>query len=276
MHKYLGLLSILIVVIILLLIWRYYFSSKVETIENPQPSTLDNFRVFVINLDKDVNRYDKIVKYYQRSDLSTKPLNRYPAVIGKNENPAKWLSTDAIAEFNSVVNNGFRTHHHQLTYGGIGCFLSHYNLAKQLLVESSDIDTYLVFEDDTSIPANVLSSIQEYMKSAPADWDYVMLYTIRQVSNRENNKFNKLKSFWGMNGYFINKRGAQKFIDEVDEKKIDGQIDSYLSRMIQQNKLNIYATANNIVKPNSSDTNIQIKLNTPVGVNPYNFKGYII
>ena len=91
-----------------------------------------------------------------------------------------------------------------------------------------------------------------------------------------NKKINKLKSFWGTNCYIINKKGAQKFVEESDANKIDGQIDSYLSRMIQQNKMNIYATKKHLVKSNALDTNIQVILKPLKDVNPYNFKGYII
>ena len=234
-----------------------------------------NFRAFVINMDKDTVRYEKLLKYYQHSDLSNMPLTRYPAVVGKNEVPEKWLTDDALTELRHIIKYGFRTHHHQLTYGGIGCFLSHYNLAKHLLSNNS-VDMYLILEDDTALPRNLYAYIQEYMKDVPDDWDCVLFYTIRAVGHSENDNINKIKSFWGMNGYLINRKGAQKFVDEVDTNRIDGQVDSYISRMIQQDKLNVYATKKHLVTSNSSDTNIQAILKPLAGVNPFNYRGYII
>ena len=65
-------------------------------------------------------------------------------------------------------------------------------------------------------------------------------------------------------------------MEETNANKIDGQIDSYLSRMIQQKKMNVYATKKHLVKSNAVDTNIQVILKPLKGVNPYDFKGYIV
>jgi len=271
-----GIICVLLFIILWILIYR---SHIIEGMVQPINGTTINgmkFKTFVINLDKDKIRYKKFLQYYQSSDISSIPLIRYPAIIGKNENAEQLLTDDAFDEFQHFLQNGYRTHHHQLTYGGIGCFLSHYNLAKQLLSEPSDVEMYLIFEDDTSIPQNILTYIQEYIKSVPNDWDIVLFYTIRAIGHSENEMINKIKSFWGMNSYIINKKGAKKFVDDVDANKMDGQIDSYLSRMIQQNKMNIYATKKHIVSSNSTDSNIQVILKPLKNVNPFNFKGYII
>ena len=269
-------IAVLVLCILGLLMWRSGIISDVETMETRRKIGNMNVRTYVINMDKDTSRYAKIVKYYKHSDLSDIPLERYSAVVGRNIDPVKWLSPDALVEFNQVISNGYRTHHHQLSFGGIGCFLSHYNLAKQLLSENDGIDAYFILEDDTAVPKNISAYIEEYLSDVPDDWDYIMFYTIRATGESASTKMNRLKSFWGLNGYLINKRGAQKLVDEIDVNKIDGQIDSYLSRMIQQNKLNIYSTKKHLLKSNATDTNIQVILKPIQGVNPFNFKGYII
>ena len=269
------LICILLLIIFSILLWRSRIFHRIEALENPPMVGNLKYRTFVINMDKDVERYNKIASYYHNSDLSELPLERYSAVVGKNVEPTDWLTDDAINDFKQVLNNGYRTHHYQLTYGGIGCFLSHYNLAKQLLSEKN-VDAYIVFEDDTAIPRNLLSHIETQMSELPEDWDYLMFYTIRANGDPITNKLNKLKSFWGLNGYIINKKGARKLVEETNANKIDGQIDSYLSRMIQQNKMNVYATKKHLVKSNAVDTNIQVILKPLKGVNPYDFKGYIV
>ena len=270
------LICILLLIIFSILLWRSRIFHRIEALENPPMVGNLKYRTFVINMDKDVERYNKIASYYHNSDLSELPLERYSAVVGKNVEPSDWLTDDAINDFKQVLNNGYRTHHYQLTYGGIGCFLSHYNLAKQLLSEQKNIDAYIVFEDDTAIPRNLLSHIERNISELPEDWDYLMFYTIRANGEPSTNKLNKLKSFWGLNGYIINKKGARKLVEETNTNKIDGQIDSYLSRMIQQKKMNVYATKKHLVKSNAQDTNIQVILKPLKGVNPYDFKGYIV
>ena len=269
-------ICVLLLIIIGILLWRSRIFHRIEAMENPPMVGNVKFRTFVINMDKDNDRYEKIFNYYQNSDLSDIPLERYSAVVGKNVNPDQWLTEDAVKDLKHIINNGYRTHHHQLTYGGIGCFLSHFNLAKRLLTEKANIDAYIVFEDDTAIPKNLLTHIEKNISEVPDDWDYLMFYTIRARGDDVNKKINKLKSFWGLNGYIINKKGARKLVEETNATKIDGQIDSYLSRMIQQNKMNIYATKKHLVKSNALDTNIQVILKPLKDVNPYNFKGYIV
>lgn len=270
------LICILLLIIFSILLWRSRIFHRIEALENPPMVGNLKYRTYVINMDKDVERYNKIASYYHNSDLSDLPLERYSAVVGKNVEPSDWLTDDAINDFKQVLNNGYRTHHYQLTYGGIGCFLSHYNLAKQLLGEKKNVDAYIVFEDDTAIPRNLLSHIERNISELPEDWDYLMFYTIRANGEPVTNKLNKLKSFWGLNGYIINKKGARKLVEETNTNKIDGQIDSYLSRMIQQKKMNVYATKKHLVKSNAQDTNIQVILKPSKGVNPYDFKGYIV
>jgi GR25 family glycosyltransferase involved in LPS biosynthesis len=256
--------------------WRYMTIPGIESMETRRMIGGLNVKTYVINLDKDTKRYTKLLNYYQKSDLSDIPLERYSAVVGLSVDPSEWLSSDALTEMNQVMTNGYRTHHHQLTMGGLGCFLSHYNLAKQLLSDNKSVDAYLILEDDTAVPENISAYIEDYLADAPDDWDYILFYTIRATGGSATKTMNRLKSFWGLNGYLINKRGAQKLIDEIDVNKIDGQIDSYLSRMIQQNKLSVYATKKHLVKSNAIDTNIQVILKPIQGVNPFNFKGYII
>ena len=232
-------------------------------------------KIFFINMDKDKERYRKLIKHYQNSDLSNERIHRYSAVVGKKVAPEKWLSSDALNELRLIEKNGYRTHHHSITRGGIGCFLSHYYLAKQLLTDSEH-SMYLILEDDTSILPNTYQQIKLSLESVPDNWDMLMFYTIRAVGHSENKTFHKLKSFWGMNCYLINKQGAKKFVEEVDNNKIDGQVDCYLSKMIQQNKINIYSTKKHYVSSNSTDTNIQTILKPQKGVNPYDYNGYII
>ena len=270
-----SIICILLLIIFGILILRSRIFHRIEALENPPMVGNMKYRTYVINMDKDVERYNKIASYYHNSDFSELPLERYSAVVGKNVEPTDWLTDDAINDFKQVLNNGYRTHHYQLTYGGIGCFLSHYNLAKQLLSEKN-VDAYIVFEDDTAIPRNLLSHIETQMSELPEDWDYLMFYTIRANGDPITKKLNKLKSFWGTNCYIMNKKGARKLVEETNANKIDGQIDSYLSRMIQQNKMNIYATKKHLVKSNAVDTNIQVMLKPLKGVNPYDFKGYIV
>ena len=268
--KYRVIIAILLTIILSILYYHAYKTCFFEGFEWND----EKIQLFVINLDKDKERYNKLLKHYVKSDFSKhQKLHRYPAVVGKQQEPKKWLTSDAYNELLLIEKNGYRTHHHSITRGGLGCFLSHYYLAKKL-TEDQNVDCYLILEDDTTLFPLTYKKIMTAMKHIPEDWDMALFYTIRAVGKKENDDFNRLKSFWGTNCYMLRKTGAEKLVKEVEENKIDGQIDSYLSRMIQQNKFRAYASQKHFVMPNSSETNIQARLKPHPQMDPYDFKGY--
>lgn len=267
--------------------------------------TVDTFRVgssqprtFCINLDKDSHRYEKLQRSYYASDLKHIQLERYSAILGATVNIEQWLSPSAINEFYAVKKNGYRTHHYQLTTGAVGCFLSHYYLAKQLLDDSST-DTYLILEDDVQLLPSAYTIMTRELEHAPADWDLIAFYYHRVIGEPAGahssgsmtdkdlhpspkgadlnlHRFKRVDGFWGMGTYLLNKKGAKKIVDEVEQNKIDGQIDAYLSRMSQQNKIMLYASNIHISKNVGRDTNIQIEINPISGMNPFEYKGFLV
>ena len=269
-------IAILLTIIFVILFYHSFIVKYIHKYIN-EPFTIDNDRlgIFVINMNKDKERYEKLIKYYLRSDFPNNKLNRFSGIVGKEVNNKQWLTNDAISELQLLEKNGYRTHHHHLTRGAIGCFLSHYYLAKKLLTDKN-ADYYIIFEDDTMIFPNTFYRINKSIETAPKDWDMILFYSIRSLGRRLDNTFNRIKSFWGMNCYIMNKSGAEKFVKEVNENKIDGQVDCYLSRMVQQDKINIYATRRQFVSSNSTDTNIQAILKPKKGIDPYDYKGYKI
>ena len=103
-------------------------------------------KVFVINLPKDKQRVREFKDYYDKSDMKHHPLHTFTAVIGKDVNSEEVLADHAKSDFKRVVQTGKRQKHHELSHGGLGCFLSHYNVAKQLTEEQDPaIQQYIVF-----------------------------------------------------------------------------------------------------------------------------------
>jgi len=248
-------------------------------------------RTFCINLDKDKHRYNNLMRSYYSSDLKSIQLERYSAILGSTINIEQWLSPSAMNEFYAVKKNGYRTHHYQLTSGAIGCFLSHYYLAKQLLDDSS-VDTYLILEDDVQLLPSAYTIMMRELEHAPADWDLIAFYYHRVIGEPAGKPtknsisggvtdsniyhFKRIDGFWGTGTYLLNKKGARKIVDEVEQNKIDGQIDAYLSRMSQQNKINLYASNIHISRNVGRDTNIQIEINPIPGMNPFEYKGFLV
>jgi GR25 family glycosyltransferase involved in LPS biosynthesis len=277
-NKYLPAIAIILFILIVLFI---FYKIKKENFTDFTPHE-GNFpektKAFYINLDKNIKRKNELVDSYNASDLKNIPLNRFSAIPGKTVDLDKWLTPEALKQVLETEKTNTRSHHYQLTIGAVGCFLSHYTLAKQLL-DDNYAEYYLILEDDIVVNENLLNTIKRYLSTVPNDWDILQLSTLRNVKYTVVGEFYKPSGFWGMQSYIINKRGAKKLIDEVEKHKIDGQIDAYLSRMMQQGKIKIYITKQRLFfsNENGMKSDIQCKLikNSPSD-NPFNYKGYLV
>lgn len=230
---------------------------------------------WVINLDKNKDRWTSVRKSYQQSDMTSIPINRFSAVIGKNLNPEVYLSNEAQEELKTNEKRGYRTRHYQLSRGGIGCFLSHYELFKKLL--QTDNDMYLVFEDDVAFPKNAQEQLSKAVQDAPKDWDIILFGFSRLHGYKEQETYVKAMGFWGTGSYVVNKRGAMKFIKECDIHKMDAQIDAYMSYLSQTGKLNVYAVAQRIISTIDEGSDIQMYgVKTENDENPFLYKGLTI
>ena len=281
-HKYNKYLPVIVIILFLLfLIFIFLNFKKKENFTDFIPNE-GNFpektKAFYINLDKNVKRKNELIESYNNSDLQIIPLNRFPAILGKTVDLDKWLPPDALMQIERTEQTKRRTHHYELTTGAVGCFLSHYTLAKQLLADK-EAEYYLILEDDIMVNENLLSTIKRYLSMVPADWDILQLSTLRNVKYNVVGEFYEPSGFWGMQSYIINKKGAEKLVKEVNKHKIDGQIDAYLSRMVQQNKIKIYITKKRLffVNENGIKSDIQCKVvQEDPNDNPFNYKGYLV
>jgi GR25 family glycosyltransferase involved in LPS biosynthesis len=244
-----------------------------------EPAQLLNDRYhvisWVINLDKNKDRWASVHKSYQQSDMTSIPINRFSAVVGSKLNPEVYLSDEAQEELKTNEKRGYRTRHYQLSRGGIGCFLSHYELFKKLL--QTDNDMYLVFEDDVAFPKNAQEQLSKAVQDAPKDWDIILFGFSRLHGYKEKETYVKAMGFWGTGSYAINKRGAMKFIKECDIHKMDAQIDAYMSYLSQTGKLNIYAVGQRIISTIDEGSDIQMYgVKTENDENPFLYKGLTV
>lgn len=231
-------------------------------------------KCFVINLDKNVDRLNIFMQRYNHSDISVLEIERFKAVNGQEVDISKYVTEKALAQIIQAETNGYRLRHYELTRGAVGCFLSHTYLYRHLLKDDQH-DFYIVFEDDAKVLPKCVELIQHYIQNAPTDWDIIVFGVIRQVVTSKNLLFNKVNAWWGLFGYTINKKGAKKFVEELDkQQKIDKQIDSMMSLMVQEGKLNVYTTSIPFINHNAdgTGTDIQLPVKLAGGVNPFMYE----
>lgn len=231
-------------------------------------------RCFVINLEKNKTRLERFTYFYNNSDISVMPIERFNAINGRDLDPKKYITETAYNTLVENEKNRYRTRHYQLTRGAIGCYLSHTAMYQKLLDDPKH-DYYIIFEDDAAILPKVIEKINLAVNYAPADWDMVLFAPIMEVLaekpiDANTHLFRKLDTFWGLCGYAINKRGARKFMDGFHKKPISMQIDSKMSYMILHGDFNVYAfNEKTIWHDRSMGTDIQMPLKKVQGVNPF-------
>jgi exopolysaccharide biosynthesis predicted pyruvyltransferase EpsI/GR25 family glycosyltransferase involved in LPS biosynthesis len=216
--------------------------------------------VFYINLDDNKDRNEDIIKLIKKFDF--KNSKRIPAVNTKTfENVLKYevlILEDSLNKLKINNNKQSRTKHLELTNGSIGCYISHLNVYKKML--ENNVEFALVFEDDLTIDCikeefwNVIKDI-----NIPPDTDIFLLDAIYSKNNK-NEIISKIKFFLCLHCYIITLNGAKKILEIA--YPIEMQIDSFFSKLAENEKLNIYVLKENKslkIKQNHGkfETNIQ-------------------
>jgi hypothetical protein len=161
-----------------------------------------NFDVYVINLDKDVERLKQITNYLDQTNFK-----RIPGIYGEHEN----------FENNSDI---FYTSRYFVPKSALGCTLSH-RLAIKTFLEQSDKPYVVILEDDAEPTTNAyMDKIEESIRNAPQDWDIIKI----DYSPRYNiGSYNKIPSLL-FTAYIINKNSAEKILKKTSYYYLDIEI----------------------------------------------------
>lgn len=225
-----------------------------------------NIQVYVINLPKNYNRLTKFLKNYRNSDLNSFKLNIFEAVNGKEINIEEHVTPEALEQIKETEKTGVRTHHHHLTKGAVGCYLSHLGIYKKILEENS-LDSALIFEDDSTIPLNLYDIILENLLIIPKDWD-IINFGCMCVKCTDKVLYQIPERFFLTNCYLINLAGVKKILGYHENHKIDKQIDSELSLMASNKKINLYCSKT-FIGQNNFKTDIQMPLRNNIFSDPF-------
>ena len=244
-----------------------------ETPVESEAVNISRMRVKCINIDAKTDRWDASRTSFEMSDLGKiQIIERHSATLGSRVNieagnDPQIVTSHARDELLLTEQRGFRTHHHQLTRGAIGCFISHWIVYQELMADEEH-DVYLVLEDDSVVATTIANMIASL--SLPANWDVLLLGSHRMqasAATAATADMLKVEGFWGTYGYMINKRGASKCVKEFERGLIDVQIDSKMSWMTRPHDgidmLNMYATKTQWVITNPAfmnDTDIQMPI----------------
>jgi glycosyl transferase family 25 len=207
-------------------------------------SFIDN--VYVINMDKDTNRLDKVTKECTKFNIK---FQRFPGVDPKTL--SKKEKKKYITKFCQKY----------CTNGMIGCGLSHIKIYEDVI--NNNYNNVLILEDDIYFKDNFHSILNNALDELPNDYDVLYIgyfglssehtyydhnYLLKILSNKktEKNIFNTIycpEFPLGTHAMIISNKGCQKLLQIMN--KMYWHIDWQIS--FNNKDLNIYATNKRIV-----------------------------
>lgn len=213
--------------------------SKYVSAPSRKPDKLGFEEVFMINLQRRTDRRDRMLRTLYEQEIACKVI---AAVDGKAMN---------VSEINDMgihMLPGYSDPYHgrPLTKGELGCFLSHYNIWKEIVERG--LKTSLVIEDDLRFEVFFKRRLQNLMtevESQGLDWDLIYIGRKRmQIEHPEKSvpKIHNLVeadySYWTL-GYMMSLQGAQKLMRAEPLKRML-PVDEFLPVMFNKHPVSDY------------------------------------
>jgi len=135
-----------------------------------------------------------------------------------------------------------------LTWGELGCVLSHIAVWKEMLKKGRP--EVLILEEDFILAENFANRLHRFRRQLPNDYDVAYLW----LWNRDEYGVIPLPGLpevcipkfpRGTVGYLLSARGAAKILAVI--QPLCDTIDDELNRLLRENELKAYATADNLI-----------------------------
>lgn len=200
-------------------------------------------KILVVNLERDINKLQKFLTNFSKSLLKDQ-LCVFKGVDGKKLD-IRIIEDDILTKKGrlSVLKQKQEIFGISLTYGSLGCALSHYLVLQEC---SKQTKPYLIFEDDARIIDNFdteLALLIDHITHIRLQYDILYLGLHNIPALNKTNRYNELLyipngltcGLWAM---IISPVGAKKILDMAFPLSV--QIDSQISNI--KHKLKMYAT----------------------------------
>ncbi|XP_041861443.1 procollagen galactosyltransferase 1 [Melanotaenia boesemani] len=213
--------------------------SKYLRVARKQPDKMGFDEVFMINLERQAGRKKRMLRSLYEQKIACKV---FEAVDGNAMN-ATQIHTQGI---HMLPGYSDPYHGRPLTKGELGCFLSHYNIWKEIVEQG--LQTSLVIEDDLRFEVffkRRLMNLMNEVEDEGLDWDLIYIGRKRmQVDYREKavpnirNLVEADYSYWTL-GYMVSLQGAKKLLKAEPLKKVL-PVDEFLPIMFNKHPVSDY------------------------------------
>jgi glycosyl transferase family 25 len=199
-------------------------------------------KIFIINLDKDVERLNS--SYKQLNNYNITNYERYQAVNGAESNIYE-LDTYTTKIGKLIASKSM-----------IGCGISHINIWKRIIKEG--INKCLILEDDFILVDNFLNKFNNIVKKSPAEYD--ILFLSSNIIHNKNLKLYDIDDYFYKQllisqtvGYIITIEGAKKILKYLN--KVSYHIDFELCILSLIQNLNIISVKEALIYQTFDNSN---------------------
>lgn len=206
-------------------------------------------KIYYINLDEDKNKEKFFLEQIAKTSLKDK-CERFAAINGKNID-INTIDNTIITNNarKSIISQKQKIYGVSLTYGSLGCALSHKKIWEQGNVSKI---TSLIFEDDI-IPYKDFNNIFDKIILELDNLEYDIFYIgYNEIPGFKKAKINNVISkpsglITGMYGYIVSPSGYEKLLSIFPlNKQIDSSISDNLS------KIRAYCSTIKLINANTS------------------------
>lgn len=247
---------------------RYLCGKPTCTLFGPDQRLDPIQRIYVINLDRQNNRWRKVRSELGRlrdrtGRLLTQLTRRFSAIDARYykgpPNPAELLTNYTLADQLFVEPNplltddmNFKNQHVEMTPQEVAVALSHIGVWKT--VAESDASYTLVLEDDVYFRRGFARYFEkawvDLMQTSGQNHTFDILYmSYKEVQTQSQRKsvsdlvFRPNGGLWQLSGYVLSKQGAEKLLDLLP---VRGPVDLWINH--QFNLIDVFATQKSIVE----------------------------
>ncbi|XP_062891934.1 procollagen galactosyltransferase 1-like [Mobula hypostoma] len=203
------------------------------------PDKMGFDEVFLINLKRRPKRRMRMLRSLYEQEIA---CEIFDAVDGRafNSSQIKELGITMLAEYQDPYSG------RPLTKGELGCFLSHYNIWKEIV--DRGLQKSVLFEDDLRFEIFFKRRLKYLMKEvekAKLDWDLIYIGRKRMQVDHPEKAVSGVRnlvvadySYWTL-GYVLSLKGAKKLIDSKPFDKML-PVDEFLPIMYNKHPISKY------------------------------------
>lgn len=216
----------------------------------------DIIHPIVINLKERKKRLSHFNKRFKQEKHLFGALSYFEAIDGtKIEIPEYWFKYQTYTDhYTNVEPNA-----------AYGCYQSHYKILNYF-IHQDNIKNLLILEDDAKFVDNFERKLDSFLNEVPEDWDVLYLgWTNNGFTPKPYKEHSNTPGQEGVLttiGYIINKKGAKRYIEELDKNPsktnflANEPLDCQLTRFMRY--MNIYITKEPIIVQDGSKSSIYL------------------